>query len=539
MSEQVAIDFSSLDTDGGSPPGWVWATLVDLVAPEPNAMTDGPFGSKLKSAHYVDAGVRVVRLGNLGVGEFKHGDRSFVSPEHAATLTRHAVEAGDLLIAALAEPVGRACQVPASILPAIIKADCIRYKPHPGLSPKFVMHWLNSPQGAKNAEAHSHGVGRLRINMKNMRGLAVPVAPLPEQQRIVAEIEKQFTRLDAAVANLERVKANLKRARASVLKAAAEGQLVPTEAELARAEGRDYEPASVLLERALEERGRKHEETQEGAKRKKKYKPPVEPDTEGLPELPEGWIWGTMDSFLTDIQAGKSFRCDPSKPTGDQVGIVKVSAVTWGTYDEEEAKTVDDPEKVNPEYVIEEGDFLFSRANTIELVGACVIVGGVTRTTILSDKILRLRTTNPAWDRWLLWVLRSLHGREQIESLATGNQDSMRNIGQARIRQIAVPVPPPEELARIVREIESRQSVFDALDKSLSLNLVRCSRLRQSILKRAFEGKLVPQDPGDEPASELLARIQAEAEAAKPFKKKPTRKKAAKKKATRKKKTTT
>ena len=116
----------------------------------------------------------------------------------------------------------------------------------------------------------------------------VPLAPLPEQHRIVAEIETQFTRLDASVAALRRAQANLKRYRASLLKAACEGSLVPTEAERASSEDRDYEPAAVLLERILAER-RAHWESQE--KRRGKYKEPSAPDTSDLPELPEGWVW--------------------------------------------------------------------------------------------------------------------------------------------------------------------------------------------------------------------------------------------------------
>ena len=118
--------------------------------------------------------------------------------------------------------------------------------------------------------------------------------PLPEQHRIVAEIETQFTRLDVSVAALRRARANLKRYRASVLKAACEGRLVPTEAELARSEGRDYEPAGVLLERILAER-RARWESQE--KRRGKYNEPSAPDASALPELPEAWAWATVEEL--------------------------------------------------------------------------------------------------------------------------------------------------------------------------------------------------------------------------------------------------
>jgi type I restriction enzyme S subunit len=127
---------------------------------------------------------------------------------------------------------------------------------------------------------------------------AISLPPLPEQHRIVAEIEKHFTRLDAAVASLQRAKANLKRYRASVLKAACQGKLVPTEAELARAEGREYEPASVLLERILKDR-RARWEAQE--RRRGKYKEPATLDISTLPGVPEGWVWAMVEQLAWRI----------------------------------------------------------------------------------------------------------------------------------------------------------------------------------------------------------------------------------------------
>ena len=128
--------------------------------------------------------------------------------------------------------------------------------------------------------------------------------PLPEQRRIVAEIEKQFTRLDASVDGLKRAQANLKRYRASVLKAACEGKLVPTEAELARTEGRDYEPADQLLKRILAER-----RAQWGSQKnhRGKYKEPVLPDTTDLPDLPRGWVWSTLGAPF-EIHVGATPR---------------------------------------------------------------------------------------------------------------------------------------------------------------------------------------------------------------------------------------
>ena len=133
----------------------------------------------------------------------------------------------------------------------------------------------------------------MRIRGATFSDYPFPLPPLAEQRRIVAEIEKQFTRIDASVDALKRAQANLKRYRASVLKDACEGRLVPTEAELARAEGRDYEHADELLERILAERRARWESQ---AKRGRKYKELVAPDTSDLPELPEGWAWGNIGS---------------------------------------------------------------------------------------------------------------------------------------------------------------------------------------------------------------------------------------------------
>lgn len=477
---------------------WPVYSLESILADPKSGLMDGPFGSKLKSEHYTPSGVRVIRLGNIGVGEFKHGDKSYIDTSHASMLTRHAVAPGDLVISALAEPVGRCCEIPRSVLPAIVKADCVRFRPREDINRRFIMHWLNSPEARKNAEARSHGVGRLRINLAEIRELSIPVPPRAIQDAVVAAIEEHWSKLDIAVASLSRAKTNVKRAKASMLKAAVEGRLVPTEAALALAKGQDYEPASSLLARIIPER--RHRWTATGATGK--YKEPLSPELDGGMELPPGWVWASMDQMLDSIETGKSFAAEGTPPNPDQVGIMKVSAVTWGHYDEMESKTVHEPSQINPAYFVHPGDLLFSRANTIDLVGAVVIVEYVTRRIMLSDKILRLRMPD-RFKRWVQWVLRSQHGRQQIELLATGNQESMRNIGQERIRRIIIPVPPLAEQQRIVAEVDRRLSVLDALDATLNANLARCARLRQSILKRAFEGRLVPPGAPDTGAPQL------------------------------------
>lgn len=233
--------------------------------------------------------------------------------------------------------------------------------------------------------------------------------------------------------------------------------------------------------------------------------------------MPEGWRWGDVASLVTDISSGKSFKCDERPPNDGEVGVVKVSAVTWGIYDERESKTCTRQELINPKLFVRQGDFLFSRANTIDLVGSCVIADRVSRNIMLSDKILRF-TVLQGWERWLLWVLRSRHGRAEIERLATGNQESMRNIGQSRVLEIRIPLPAVGEHQRVVEEIDSYFSRLDAATSALRRVERNLKRYRASVLKSAVEGRLVPteaalakQEGRDyEPASALLDRVLAE-----------------------------
>jgi type I restriction enzyme S subunit len=161
------------------------------------------------------------------------------------------------------------------------------------------------------------------VNKGKFQRAPFPLAPLDQQKRIVAEIEKQFSRLDEAVANLKRVKANLKRYKAAILKAAVEGRLVETEAELARREGRSYETGAQLLQRILETRRSQWQG-------KGKYKEPAAPDTTDLPELPEGWVWTAVEQ-LGDVGTGAT----PLRSRLDYYEGGKIPWITSGALNEE------------------------------------------------------------------------------------------------------------------------------------------------------------------------------------------------------------
>ncbi len=362
------------------------------------------------------------------------------------------------------------------------------------------------------------------ISLSDVRALRLPIPPLPEQHRIVAEIEKQFTRLDAGVAALERARANLKRYRASVLKAACEGRLVPTEAESARAEGRDYEPADRLLAHILKERRAKWEADQlaklqaqgkmsKDHKWKEKYQEPPGPDTTDLPELPEGWRWASPEQLsASDDYAlaigpfGSNLKV--SDYTKDGIPLVFVRNIRTQTFGGNSTSYIskEKAEELRPHWV-SSGDILITKMGDPP-GDACLYPSGQSTAVITADCI-KFRPCNIlSFPVYFVFAINSQVVRPQILAITKGVAQLKVSLG--RFKTIAFPLPPLAEQRRIVSELERRLSVINELESVVTANLKRAERLRQSILKRAFEGKLVPQDPKDEPASVLLERIRAE-----------------------------
>jgi type I restriction enzyme S subunit len=231
------------------------------------------------------------------------------------------------------------------------------------------------------------------------------------------------------------------------------------------------------------------------------------------------WPIVALGELIESIEAGSSFRCRETPPEQGEVGVAKVSAVSWGRYDEEESKTCLDPSRINHDLLIRKGDFLISRANTVELVGACVIAEQVSKQVMLSDKTLRIVFKDPSLKLWVLHFLRSRAGRDQIEALCTGNQESMRNISQRSLRQIELPLAPPEQRQEILAFVDQQLSRADATTSTLQVIQAKLKQARASILKAAVDGRLVETEAElarqtgryYEDAEELFERVTHEA----------------------------
>jgi len=360
----------------------------------------------------------------------------------------------------------------------------------------------NLQVSTRAGQLHYHpyvsGSTRLKLPQAPMVTIPMVLAPEPEQRRIVEAIEEQFTRLDAAVAGLKRVQRELKRYRASVLKAACEGRLVPTEAELARAEGRELEPADRLLTRILEKRL-----VRGGAK----YKEPTPPDLTSLPAPPDGWFWTTMDVVTVLLRNG--YGKMPDANTGTR--ILRISAVRPRALNINDVRFLSGSTEDYTQYLVKPGDVLFTRYNgNADLVGVCATVRSVPEPTVHPDKLIRCELLSEFCLPQFIEIAANVGASRDHMARRVRTTAGQSGISGPDIRTMPIPLPPLAEQERIVAEVERRLSVVEKAEAAVEANMKRAERMRQAILRRAFEGKLVPQDPTDEPASVLLERIRAE-----------------------------
>ncbi len=359
------------------------------------------------------------------------------------------------------------------------------------------------------------GVGGslMRVKASTLASYPFPLAPLDEQYRIVDVIETQFTRLDAGVAGLKSIQAKLKRYRAAVLKAAVEGALT----EGWRAQHPDIEPAAALLQRILHERRAAWEEA-ELAKYAKagrtppkgwqsKYKEPIIPDTTGLLDLPSGWCWTTMDQ-VTRIQGG--IQKQPSRaPKHHSFPYLRVANVLRGRLDLSEVHNIElFGDELNV-LRLQCGDLLIVEGNgSKNEIGRSALWNGAIKNAVHQNHIIRARLV-AGEPQYLDYYWNSPDGSRRVGQVA-GSTSGLYTLSIGKISRLPVPLAPLAEQEQIVAEVERRLSVVAEVEAQIQVELKRAERLRQSILKQAFAGALVPQDPDDEPASALLERIRAD-----------------------------
>jgi type I restriction enzyme S subunit len=478
------------------PPGWVWTTFRDCAE-----VITGTTPSKVDASNY-DNYLPFVKPPELNDREiFSAADNL---SEKGAALAR-VLAPNSVLVSCIGNlgktginkvPVAVNQQINALIFPN-------------GIEPKYGFYYCQTSMLRDYLQGVASATTVTIVNKSKFQLATFPLAPLAEQHRIVAEIEKQLPRLDAGVAALQRARARLRLYKAAVLKAACEGRLVPQDPV--------DEPASVLLQRILAER-RARWEAEQTAKgkdpQKLKYKEPAPPDASGLPELPEGWVWASVEQVaahepnsITDGPFGSKLKTSHYTPTGPRV--IRLQNIGDGVFDDEKAHISQEHYRTLSKHRIYAGDLVIA-ALGVGLPRACIIPQSVGPAIVKADCIRFKPNQMLADNRYLNAALNS----NVIKEIA---RNTVHGIGRPRLNQqeiksVPIPLPPLAEQQRIVAEVERRLSVVQELEAAAEANLKHAERLRQAVLKRAFEGRLAPQDPDDEPAEILLERIRAERE---------------------------
>jgi len=466
------------------PDGWVLGEVQDLVK-----IRNG-YAFKSKDFN-VEKGVPVIRQTNLSTDPINFDKPKFLPEDFLENYSGYKIEKGDVLIG-LSGSIG-SLSTYREDFPALQNQRTGVLIENVEGSKKYVEYFLLFIKRQLNEVAK--GVAVQNISSKQIEGWPIPIAPLEQQKRIVAEVEKQFSRLDEAVANLKRVKANLKRYKAAVLKAAVEGKLT----EEWRKQHPDVEPASKLLERILAERRQKWEEAEltkmktkgkapEDDNWKKKYKEPEKPiDGQNRPST---WTVIKTDQlfcFVTSGSRGWAKYYSDKGATFLRMGNLDHDSVEL---DLTNLQFVRPPEGVEGTRTqVQSNDILISITAD---VGMIAVVPSGFGEAYINQHISLARPVGVINSQYLAWFLASRPGQRQFQDLQRGA--TKVGLGLDDIRSVNVPMPPLTEQDQIVSEIERKFSVVDVIEKEMLRKLMRAERLRQSILSEAFSGKLVGDD---------------------------------------------
>jgi type I restriction enzyme, S subunit len=382
---------------------------------------------------------------------------------------------------------------------------------------RFLCHYLNYIR----YEDHVTGTTRLKLTKSALVAIPVLVPPLSEQRRIVEKIEARFDEIDKGVESLQTAKTTLGLYRQSLLKSAFEGRLTADW----RARNADkLEAPETLLARIQAERETRYKAALDdwekalttwrtGGEKGKKPAKPKQPNTFPdelqnlqieLPELPHGWVWAHLGLCSSGPEYGTAAK---SSDTGE-VPVIRMGNLQRGRIDWDNLAFTSDPDEIE-QYSLRPGDVLFNRTNSPELVGKTSIYNGE-GPALFAGYLVRVNQIEEiASGPYLTYFLNSPFASEHGKTVKTDGVNQS-NINASKLQEYPFPYCSLAEQAEIVRILDARLDAADALEAEIDAALTRASALRQSILKKAFSGRLVPQDPADEPASALLERIRAE-----------------------------
>lgn len=469
------------------PEGWCWTILDDIILKISNGITANQNKEK--------KGVPVTRIESISTGSLNLERVGYLEDVSIDIIEKYKLQPQDILFSHINSDLhlGKSAIYTLENFTLLHGMNLLLIRPfNSHLSSKFLNYLFNYYRfSGFFISIAQHAVNQSSINQKKLKNIEIPLPPLPEQHRIVQKIEELFTDLDAGVQELEKAKVQIRNYRQAVLKLALQGKLV------------HQNPADETALKLIETiRADLIRDKIDGKKL-------ISIDSEeNLFELPDSWKWILLGEVLT-FGPKNGYSPKPVKHVTN-VRALTLTATTSGKFRDDCFKYIDEEIDANSHLWLEENDLLIQRGNTIEYVGVAAVYKGASNAFIYPDLMMKMRIHPKISVDFLHMVINSKFSRKYFEKRATGTAGSMPKINQSTIVNLPIPLPPLAEQNRIVSEIERRFSVIDQIEKTIDQSLNQAEKLRQSILKKAFEGKLVPQDPNDEPASVLLERIKKE-----------------------------
>jgi type I restriction enzyme, S subunit len=498
------------------PRGWIELEFGELFTLPSDDIVDGPFGSNLKASEYVTAGTPIARLQNIDRNLFISKNIQYVTNDKAEELVRHTFVPGDILITKLGDPLGKACHAPDGIARGVLVADVVRARiTHQWVDRRFLCYQINANYIIEQFKDQTKGTTRPRVNLTKIRALKARLCPLAEQTRIVAKLEELLSDLDAGIDELKAAQIKMVKYRQSLLKSAVEGALTAKW----RSQNPLTETGAQLLQRILSER-RSLWEAKQLAKFQqqgkiplkdwqKKYPEPAQPSTIDLPELPGGWVWASLD-MLGEIASGVA---KGTKRSADvevrEVPYLRVANVQRGFLDLSEVKNILATEREIAELALRAGDVLFNEGGDRDKLGRGWVWREEVANCIHQNHVFRMRP----YLSEVLPELVSHHGNTFGKTWfqnAGKQTTNLASINMTMLRMFPVPLGPAEEQREVLNQLELQIEHLNRQERAIEVALKQSTIQRQHILRTAFAGQLVSQDPNDEPAGVLLERIRAE-----------------------------
>lgn len=395
---------------------------------------------------------------------------------------------------------------------SVFASYLIRFRPL--IYKKYLNYFLSTPAYWEAISEGSSGIAVQNVNATTLSAIKLPVAPENEQIRIVEKLEELLSDLDNGVAELKAAQTKLTQYRQSLLKSAVEGTLTQEWRE-ANAH-KITETGEQFLARILKERRARWEQQklEEFASKKqtppkdwqKKYPEPVKPDTSDLPELPKGWVWASVDQLAWKKRYGSSSKTDDRS---NGVPVLRMGNIQDGQIDYTNLKYLPVDHDEFPDLLLSDGDLLFNRTNSAELVGKTAIFRDIGTPCSYASYLISVTFCDSYQPDLAAYFINSVFGKAWLATVV--NQTAgQANVNGTKLGELAMPVPPVKEQLEIINQMISEKGHVQSQLRNVELGIKQSEAQRKNILKDAFSGRLVEQNSDDEAASILLEKIEAE-----------------------------